>query len=114
VPDRLDQYRIASYMDCVVTSSETGIRKPAREIFLIAAERLKLAPGECAYVGDRISRDVIGSRNAGLGFVMLIRYPPSEKKDAPLAVKENEPDCRIDDLCEIPPIIEKLNRRNYA
>jgi putative hydrolase of the HAD superfamily len=114
VPERIELYKIAPYMACVVTSSETGIRKPAKEIFLIAADRLKLAPAECAYVGDRISRDVIGARNAGFGFVMLIRYPPSEKKDAPLAVKENEPDCRIDDLAEIPAVIEKLNRRNDA
>jgi putative hydrolase of the HAD superfamily len=114
VPERLELYRIAPYMGCVVTSSETGIRKPAREIFLIAADRLGLTPGECAYVGDRISRDVIGSRNAGMGFVILIRYPPSEKKDAALAVKENEPDCRIDDLGEIPAIIEKINRGDHA
>jgi putative hydrolase of the HAD superfamily len=114
VPERIKLYQIAPYMDCVVSSSETGIRKPAREIFLIAADRLKLAPAECAYVGDRISRDVIGSRNAGFGFVMLIRYPPSEEKDASLAVKENEPDCRIGDLGEIPAVIETLNRRKYA
>jgi putative hydrolase of the HAD superfamily len=113
VPERLKRYRIAPYMECVVTSSETGIRKPAREIFLTAAERLNLAPGDCAYVGDRISRDVIGARNAGFGFVMLIRYPPSEKKDAHLA-GENEPDCRIDDLGEIPAVIENINRRNHA
>ena len=109
VPERLEHYGIAPYMECVVTSCETGIRKPAARIFRIAADRLKTPVGECAYVGDRISRDVIGSRNAGIGFVILIRHPPSEQKDAALVCPENEPNCRIDDLAEIPAIIAKLN-----
>jgi putative hydrolase of the HAD superfamily len=114
VPERLERYGIAPYMDCVVTSSETGIRKPAARIFHIAADRLKTPVGECAYVGDRISRDVIGSHNAGIGFVILIRHLPSEQKDAALVCPENEPDCRIDDLAEIPAVIAGLKRRNYA
>ncbi|MDR1901330.1 MAG: HAD-IA family hydrolase [Treponema sp.] len=114
VPERLKLYNVASYMDCVVTSSETGIRKPAPEIFLIAADRLRLSPGECAYVGDRISRDIIGSHNAGIGLAILIRYPPSEKKDAAFVCAENEPDYRIDDLGEIPAIIENANRGDHA
>jgi putative hydrolase of the HAD superfamily len=114
VPERLERYGIAPYMDCVVTSSETGIRKPAARIFHIAADRLKTPLGECAYVGDRISRDVIGSHNAGIGFVILIRHPPSEQKDAALVCPENEPDCRIDDLAEIPALIAKLTEGNHA
>jgi putative hydrolase of the HAD superfamily len=110
VRERLALYSIADYMDCVVTSVETGIRKPDKRIFHIAAQRLGAPPASCAYIGDRISRDVIGSRSAGLGMVILIRWAPSEAKDAHLASPENEPDLRIDDLREIPGLIRKANQ----
>jgi putative hydrolase of the HAD superfamily len=109
--ERLRLYGIAGFMDCVVTSVETGIRKPDKRIFCIGAERLGLTPASCAYIGDRISRDVIGSRNAGMGMVILIRWAESEKKDAHLLLPENEPDFRIDGLKEIPAIIRKANAK---
>jgi HAD superfamily hydrolase (TIGR01509 family) len=109
VHERLKMYGIEGFMDCVVTSVETGIRKPDKKIFHIAAERLGVPPASCAYIGDRISRDVIGSRSAGLGLVILIRWAASEAKDAHLASPENEPDFRIDKLKEIPGLIRKAN-----
>jgi putative hydrolase of the HAD superfamily len=110
VRERLTMYGIAGFMDCVVTSVETGIRKPDKRIFYIAAERIGVPPVSCAYIGDRISRDVIGARNAGLGMVVLIRWAASEKKDAHLALPENEPGFRIDNVKEIPGIIRRANR----
>ncbi|AEF85135.1 hydrolase [Treponema primitia ZAS-2] len=111
VHDRLKRYGLADYMDSVVTSMETGIRKPDKHIFEIATEKLSLVPSECAYVGDRISRDVIGSHNAGMAMVILIRYPASEKKDARFVSPENEPDYRVDGFPEIPALIHNANRR---
>ncbi|MDR0389220.1 MAG: HAD family hydrolase, partial [Spirochaetaceae bacterium] len=100
VRERLALYGVADSMDCVMTSVETGIRKPDKRIFLAGAAGLGVPASDCAYIGDRISRDVIGSRKAGFGLVMLIRWDESEKKDAHLALPENEPDFRIDDLKE--------------
>jgi putative hydrolase of the HAD superfamily len=94
----------------VVLSSIVGVRKPAAEIFYAAAEQLRLRPADCAYIGDRISRDVIGAQNAGLGVMIQIRYPESERKDAALA-ERYKPDFKIDDLSEIVPIIERQNQR---
>jgi putative hydrolase of the HAD superfamily len=111
VHERLELYGIASFMDTVVTSIETGIRKPDKRIFEIAADRLGLAPADCAYIGDRISRDVMGSHNAGIGMVILVHYPESEKKDARLVSPANEPDFRVDLLAEVPALIEKANEK---
>jgi epoxide hydrolase-like predicted phosphatase len=38
--------------DQVVISGEVGLRKPDREVFLLAAERLGLAPRRCVFVDD--------------------------------------------------------------
>jgi epoxide hydrolase-like predicted phosphatase len=38
--------------DQVVISGEVGVRKPDREVFLLAAERLRLAPQQCVFVDD--------------------------------------------------------------
>ena len=86
VPHFLEEYDVARFMDCVITSAATGIRKPSPEIFRVAERALGLKPEELAYVGDTISRDVRGTRNAGW-----------------------EPDYRIEDLAEIPAILEKEN-----
>lgn len=78
-PHFLDEYGIRDLMDCVVLSSITGIRKPNPAIFRAAEAELGLAPSELAYVGDTISRDVIGTRNAGWRLMIQIcsTAPPS-------------------------------------
>ena len=37
----------------VVFSFEVGYRKPEKEIFMIALEKLKLKPEECIFIDDR-------------------------------------------------------------
>lgn len=66
VPHYVRQHGLEEYFRFILMSSEIGIRKPSAEIFRIAAQRLGILPGECAYVGDIISRDVRGIRNAGI------------------------------------------------
>lgn len=65
-------------MASVVMSSNAGIRKPDPEIFHIAVDQLGLERKECAYVGDTISRDVIGAREVGLGLVIQMHNPAIE------------------------------------
>ena len=39
-------------VDAAVLSGEAGVRKPQREAYLLAAQRLGVAPGECVFVDD--------------------------------------------------------------
>jgi len=48
-----------------VVSGEEGIIKPEPEIFLIAAERLKVKPEECLFIDD-IERNVEGAKAVGM------------------------------------------------
>ena len=45
----LAEYGIEALMDCVITSAETGIRKPSPEIFRIAEKAMGLKPEELCY-----------------------------------------------------------------
>lgn len=108
VPHFLREYGLDSYMDCQVLSSVVGLRKPSPEIFRVAEKELGLGPEELAYVGDTLSRDVMGVRNAGWRLMIQIHSAASARRDVGLegVVK---PDYVIQDLMEIPAIIAKEN-----
>lgn len=103
----LAEYGIEELMDCVITSAETGIRKPSPEIFRAAEKAMDLRPEELAYVGDTISRDVIGTRKAGWAMMIQINNPSIVHRDAGLENAGWEPDYRIEDLAEIPAILKR-------
>lgn len=109
VPHFLAEYDIAQYMDCVITSAETGIRKPSPDIFRAAEQAMGLSPEELAYVGDTLSRDVMGARNAGWRLMIRISDPNTAHRDAGLENSGLEPDYLIKDLAEIPPILAAEN-----
>ena len=110
----LAEYGIEELMDCVITSAETGIRKPSPEIFRIAERALDLKPEQLCYVGDTISRDVIGTRNAGWRLMIQIRNPGVAHRDAGLENAGYAPDALIEDLEEIPGILRNLDQRNQS
>lgn len=111
VPHFLREYGIDGYMDCVVTSCGTGIRKPDPGIFREAEREMGLTPGELAYVGDTISRDVRGVRNAGWKLMIQIKNPGVAHRDKGLENSGYRPDYLIEDLSEIPAIIAEENKK---
>jgi len=99
VPYKLAEYGIAHYFDPVVTSSCLGWRKPNERIFDEATRLMQLPPDACAYVGDTISRDVIGARRAGYGLAIQIRSFLTAKSDR--GVEAVPPDAVIQDLRQV-------------
>ena len=61
---------IDGYFDVVVTGSEVSRGKPDPDIFLLAAERLALSPGEC-YVLEDSPNGLLAARAAGCRPVMI-------------------------------------------
>ncbi len=110
-PHILKEYGIDKLMECVVMSSEAGCRKPDPAIFDIALGQLGVTPEETGYVGDTISRDVLGSRNAGLGLVVQIRNPKVAHRDAAFLGRPDcpQPDFLIDELSELIGLLQQLN-----
>jgi putative hydrolase of the HAD superfamily len=95
VETSLEAYGIDQYFAAVLTSARYGHRKPDERIFLEAARLMVLSPAACAYVGDTISRDVLGARRAGYGLVIQMKSFLTAKADrgrdgaSPDAVIEN-------------------------
>jgi putative hydrolase of the HAD superfamily len=74
VPLNLSQYGIKGYFNPIVLSSEYMRRKPDPAIFHYAARLSNTPTSECIYIGDRISRDVLGAKRAGFRLAIQIRH----------------------------------------
>jgi len=99
IPQWLEEDGLSQYFPTVVLSSIFGHRKPGPEIYWEATRRAGVAPAHAAYVADNPSRDVPGSRRAGLGMIIIMGEPAElEKKDL---TGENKPDMIIHTLSEL-------------
>ena len=105
----LDEYGIRDYMEDVTVSSVTGYRKPHGELFRISLRQMQVKAEECVYVGDTVSRDIIGSKRAGFGKSVQIGSFLSKEKDADVADSAEKPDLIIKDIRDIVPWLDKIN-----
>ena len=111
VPHVLNEYGIAQYMECIVMSSDVGIRKPDPRIFDVALEKMGVTAAETGYVGDTISRDVLGARNANLGLVVRINNPSIAHRDVAFqGADAPQADAVIEDLYELVDLLKKVNQ----
>jgi putative hydrolase of the HAD superfamily len=77
IPRNLELFGWEEYFEVVVLSSELKIRKPAPEPFLEAARRLDLLPARCAYLGNRIMKDIAGCQHAGFAIGIALELDKS-------------------------------------
>ncbi len=96
IPDWLESDRLGEYFKAVVLSSKVTYRKPGPDIYMEGARRVGIPPERCAYVGDNPARDVVGTRRAGFGMMLILKEPEELEKDPPTG--ENIPD-RIIHTC---------------
>jgi len=99
VPQGLEEYGLADYFPTVILSSTFGWRKPHPAIFLEATRHAGVSPARSAYVGDQISRDVVGPRRAGFAMAILIENRSLPQKDQ--ADSLLKPDLVIHELSEL-------------
>lgn len=64
--DYLREKQIWHYLNFALAAGQVQAWKPAPEIFLQAAQRAGVQPGEAIYIGDNYYADIIGARRAGL------------------------------------------------
>ena len=83
-------------------SYEFDCRKPDREIFRIAAEKIGEGIGDILFVGDRIEKDIRPALGSGMAAALKDAYT-NARKATPRGAH------RIQLLSELPALIESLN-----
>ena len=73
---------LRSYFDEVITSSQTGWLKPHKQIFEYAVKQADVANSDCLMVGDNLSTDIEGARNAGIDQVFYDSGDQNEAAEA--------------------------------
>ena len=111
--DVLEEYGIRDYFQDVTLSSVTGFRKPCTDIFTVSLREMQSKPEECVYVGDTVSRDVIGSKRAGFAKAIQICSKLTGEKDSGIR-REYEPDYMVEDIYEVYPIVQQLRAAESA
>jgi len=97
-PEYLHNTELEKLFCAQVYAPSYGKRKPHPSIFMAEAAQCHIPPAECAYIGDRHSRDLIGSREAGFGKVILVKneYTTPESTPCPMHA-----DAIISDVSEL-------------
>ncbi len=99
IPEWLEADGLSRYFKSVVLSSLFRHRKPDPEIYWEAARRIGIPPEKCAYVGDNPARDVVGTRKAGFGMVIILMDCKELEKESPSG--ENIPDVIIHEFKQL-------------
>lgn len=105
VYDILEEYGIREYFQDVTLSSVTGYRKPDPNIFLVSLKQVRSDPANCAYVGDTLSRDVIGPIRMGFGATFHIDSYLTRLKDVNVPA-DIHPTYTIQDIYEVYTILK--------
>lgn len=99
---RMTSADLYPYFEQSFISEEIGYNKPAKEYFQIAFSRIPgFDPSECIMVGDSLTGDIQGGKNAGLRTVWV----NPNHKTAPDHLK---PDYEIEYLADLPKLLEEI------
>ncbi len=86
-PKHLENAGIKDLFEVTLQAADFGKRKPHPSPFLAAAQALGVHPEECAYVGDRPSRDLIGAREAGISLVIIVENETEYREENPCPMR---------------------------
>ena len=98
IPDWLEEDGLAKYFKSVALSSVLGIRKPDPAIYHYATNQAGVKPEQSVYVGDNLNRDVIGTRDAGFGMVIILSNELEVNQEMD---KKTKPDLIIQKLSDL-------------
>ena len=98
---RIKDSGISGFFKDIFISEKIGYNKPAREFFDVCASRIEgYNPRETIIVGDSLSSDIQGGKNAG---ILTCHFNP---KDTPY--DRITPDYKINKLSELIPLLDSI------
>lgn len=71
--DAVGRFNLNKLFDALISSGETGLLKPNKEIYLLTCQRLKVSPRECLYIDDDEIK-LQAAKNLGMK-VILFKNP---------------------------------------
>jgi putative hydrolase of the HAD superfamily len=95
----LRKVKFDHYVDDLVTSALTGIRKPDPGIFLYALSRMKAKPAQAIHVGDHPRNDVEGANVVGIRTVLV------DRKRSVSSADSIRPIMKLENLAMLPGLI---------
>jgi putative hydrolase of the HAD superfamily len=98
---------LAPLFDAALFSCHEKVMKPDPEIYLWCAERLRVAPGRCLFVGDGGSREHAGARAVGMATVLMLGFL-EESLPAVAAARPRDADGVVRSLAELETLIDRL------
>jgi putative hydrolase of the HAD superfamily len=97
----IEGLKIRDYFDIILISEVEQVRKPQPEIFQRAMNRLGVSAPDSVFVGDHPEADIIGAKSAKMRTIWKRNSHWLEAKEA---------DAIIDELSEIPSVLEQFKR----
>lgn len=98
----LDKFEMRPLFDTIQISADIGLRKPHTGIFTQALRKLGTHPTESVYIGDSEIPDILGPQRLGMKTILIKRNPEP--------VLRSNPDAIIEELSQIPTIIDQWTR----
>ena len=103
IPDWLEEEDLAKYFKSVALSSVLGIRKPNPAIYHYATNQAGVKPERSVYVGDNFNRDVVGTKEAGFGMVIILSNEGEANQNVDAKIKPDLVIRKLGDLLQIFP-----------
>ncbi len=105
----LDLLNLHRWLDAIVSGDRLPHGKPAPDIFLLAAERLSIAPAQCVVIEDAPA-GVAAAKAAGMACLAVTNsHPASALADADRIVASLE-EVHLADLADIVPQVHQTER----
>jgi HAD superfamily hydrolase (TIGR01549 family) len=106
----VDRFGFRRWLDPVLTSAGTGIRKPDPAAFAPILETWALPAQSLVVVGDTLDADILGAQRAGMRSVWLRSRQDArqEGSDRQSPLSSITPDATIDGLGELPGCLDRF------
>jgi FMN phosphatase YigB (HAD superfamily) len=99
--DQLAEDGLSGMLDVELYSDEVGYRKPGPTLLRTALEALGVSAADAWMVGDKIDRDLLAARRAGIGTAVLMRTAAGPGT----RLRAVRPDHEIDALMDLVPLL---------
>jgi putative hydrolase of the HAD superfamily len=97
----LERHHLGNYFHAYSFSNETGVLKPNPATFTKILSELSIDPQDAVHVGDLEYSDIAGAKQIGMKAIKYIGSNPS-------ATRETIADVVIEDLSELPSVLQQL------